>query len=153
MKRDPAGSALRLTEHRLQRALWPIFEGTRNRAALLPGAKAVFYVGGTREGSGSLVATATVARKLLWSPARGSIDPPQLVFEHPAQALALVDIVRVEPPIRFLDVLGRLSFCPANMGKWGAVLMGGCRALSPADWATLQDALSAPSRSADDGAQ
>jgi hypothetical protein len=137
---DPLGArgvrlpAIQLVRDRLAAARWPIFEGTRNRNAILVGSRVAFYVGGTKDYSGKIVAAAVVTRK---SKMTGPLDLPRYATEWPAYALTLGEVVWLEPCIDFRSRLPELSFRPKNLDRWGVVLMGGCRALAPADWAAL----------------
>ena len=139
---DPLGTrgirlpAIQLVRDRLAAARWPIFEGTRNRNAIIVGSRVMFYVGGTKDQSGKIVASALVTRK---SKTTGPLDPPRYSTDWPTCALGLGDVVWLEPAIDFRARLPGLSFSPKNLDRWGVVLMGGCRALAPADWAALLD--------------
>jgi hypothetical protein len=131
------GRAWNLVKSRLDAGLWPIFEATANQGRLVEGARLAFYVGGTRTHARHIVATAEVDSKVAWSYGKGSIDPPHYVTEPPAAALRLRRVTFLDPPVDFLAALPGLGMKPRNMKKWGVVLMGGCRAVTEADWRRL----------------
>ena len=90
-----------------------------------------FYVAGGGENSGLVMAISEVGRKLTHGVAT---DPPQLFLPPPDQVLVLRGTEFLQPAPRLRDVVERLSFRPKRIEAWGVVLIGGCRALSRADW-------------------
>jgi hypothetical protein len=130
--------AFQVASSRLTRARWPLYEGTRNRRHLVSGSRCLIYVGGKQEFRQSIVAVCTVA----------SVEP-QLqkcwtAEDHTApgnRASHVVHFRSVEilrKPLPIVPLLARLSFVPANLQKWGAVLQGGCIRVSEADFCWLQ---------------
>ena len=136
------GCAWHLVRDRLTAGRWPLFERTPGRGQIAAESRVAFYVGGRDKYAGSVVAIATVARKVSWSAARGRIDPPRFDTELPEQVLTLSGLQYLHPSVSFRETLPRLTFCPVNMQKWGAVLLGGVRALSEVDWGLLFDGTS-----------
>ncbi len=132
--RTPAASLVR---DRLALGRWPLYECTKNRSAVVAGSRVALYVGGGGPDAGRIVAVARVARKLHSST---PIDPPRYLTERPAYCLVLEQVTYLTPKIDFRERLPLLSFSPKNQQKWGIVLMGGCRALSEADWNLLINA-------------
>lgn len=124
-------SAWSLVRHRLERGRWPLFVSTRNRRVIDAGSRLAFYVAGGRENSGRVMAISEVSRKLSYG---GVTDPPQLFLPAPDQVLVLQRTEFLQPAPRLRDVVERLSFRPERIEAWGVVLIGGCRALSLADW-------------------
>jgi hypothetical protein len=120
------GDALALVNYRLRGAKWPIYRNTRHRDRIRGGDWVAFYVGGQRASHGYVIGFAQVAEVVEWGRDRPRVDPSN----------ALTDPV-LAAPVRFRDALTRLSFCPPNLRKWGAVVMGGCRFLSFTDWCVL----------------
>lgn len=132
--RGGQGYAWRLVDARLSLGIWPLYKNTRNRKQMKEGDRLAFYVGGSREYHGTIVATATIAAK---NDCRGPIDPDRYLTDFPNQTLILKDVERLEDPVDFRSKLDDLSFKPKNMTKWGIVLMGGCRSLQRGDWDSL----------------
>lgn len=138
---DRRGSAFQLVQARLDAKRWPLYERTRNRDRMNKGARVAFYIAGTRENGGCVVATASVssARKLGNRPE--VVDPPKYLTDAPSIILDLEHVELLGEPISFHSRLPQLSFCPQDLKKWGNFLQGGTRALSKEDW----NALLAPS--------
>lgn len=133
LARGGTGDALRLTKHRLERRQWPIYERTRNRNAFIPGLQVCVYIAGTGPSGGLVVATATVRRVKPWRTG-APIDPPAYATEVPHVVIELDDAHVLPTPVRFRDVLPRLSFVPVDLTRWGPLLQGGSRRLTRADW-------------------
>lgn len=133
------GAAVDLVRYRIKRGLWPIYRNTRGRHAMVPGRRLAFYIAGTNSQglAGKIIATATIGRVSERKYSLESIDPEKYITDSPALVLHLADVSWLEQPLDFRSLLSELSFCPANMQKWGAVLQGGSRALSEPDWKVL----------------
>ena len=131
------GLATDLVRHRIERAEWPLFDRTPNRERIVVGVPVAFYVAGTGPDSGHLIATATVGGRRRYRPESQLIDPEGHLAERPSIVLALSDIQWIESPIVFRERLPDLAMKPKNMSNWGAVLMGGARAVSQDDWRLL----------------
>jgi hypothetical protein len=131
------GSAWDLVVARLAKRMWPIYANTRNRQRFGPGRRVAFYIGGERKHAGEVIATALVSSVESWTMSKGSVDPDRYLTEPADQVLRLDQISRLTSPVRLKDYVSKMSFAPSNMGRWGVVLMGGCRALSHEDWRLL----------------
>ena len=140
--RDPmdlserTGSAIDLVKLRLERAIWPIYSRTPNRARLAAEDRLAFYVGGSKELSGHIVATGSI-RSVKQPQALTLETDPGYLTEPASVLLQLTDITCLKHPINLKDQIARLSICPANPKSWGSALMGGCRALPREDWVLL----------------
>src|SRR5262249_27447396 len=119
-------AAYDLVRWRLQRASWPIFRNTRCQRLMVAGSPLGFYVAGSRAHAGMIVATATL-KGVRISRRASAVDPPNFLTELPDSVLELVAVAFLDPPISFRDVVPRLSICPDNVRKWGAILQGGVR--------------------------
>lgn len=122
---------------RLESQQWPLYDRTPNRSRIVPGVCVAFYVGGTGPEAGTIVATATVKERRNFRPGSDPIDPKGYLTERPSIVLSLSDLAWLDPPVAFREVLPDLTICPKNLSKWGAVLMGGARAISHGDWNKL----------------
>jgi hypothetical protein len=127
------GDAYRLAMHRVERGQWPIYERTRNRNAFVPGLRLCVYIAGSGASGGLIVATATVRRVRPWR-SGAALDPSAYATEVPHLVVELGDAGLLPTPVRFKDVLPRLSFAPADLSRWGPLLQGGSRRLSQEDW-------------------
>lgn len=135
--RGGSGLAWNLVEARIEKGMWPIYANTRNRRRFEPGKRLAFYVGGARKHAGEIVATAVIRSIDSRSGSRASVDPDRYLTDLADQVLRIEDVQYLDPPVLLKAKIGRMSFAPANMTRWGVVLMGGCRALSEADWGVL----------------
>ncbi len=101
------------------------------------GQKLAFYVGGRGPGSRTIVATATVDTVDPVPRIGRQVDPPKYLTGEPVVVLRFRDVVELETPVQFRDALPHLSFRPRNLHKWGIILHGGSRAVTPGDWEIL----------------
>ncbi len=131
------GRARDLIDARLESGVWPLYERTPNRSRISAGSKVAFYVGGKRDGSRRIVATAVIAETKRYRPGAPRPDPPEFLTETPDVLLLLEQIKVLKDPVVLRDVLPQLSICPKNMKTWGCILMGGVRAIPRADWKIL----------------
>jgi hypothetical protein len=139
---DGAGkhSALDLAKRRLDQGLWPIYKGTRNRRAIAVGDILLIYLGGSKNWSQSVVASAKV--KVIDEAGRRalpSIDSEDAQTNPPFKTLRLEDIQFFAEPVDIRHLLGKLSFLP-NSRKWGAALVGGCRRMTRQDFLEIDRA-------------
>jgi predicted RNA-binding protein len=141
---DPAlvsgrtGSAWDLVRARLEARLWPIYRSTRSRAAIQnPGARLAFYVGGQSENAGLVAATALVQKVVPAGRSPRLVDPQIYLTDIPFLVLALRDVLLIDRPVKFRDVLPKLSMKAPTRGSWGILLQGGARALNEEDWRLL----------------
>lgn len=123
-------SALNVASARLKVKAWPLFRGTRNRAALQPGNTCLIYLAGKKDLAQHIFAIAEVSGKRDAKRQFKSIDSEDLLVNSPDQVLEFGQVDLVAPiPIRTFH--GVLSFM--NSSKWGAAFQGGCRKLSEED--------------------
>jgi len=131
------GSAYELVRARLQRRRWPLYQNTKHKREIGPGARLAFYVGGFRSHRGEIVATAEVAERTSWKWGSPRADPDEYLSEVPDVVISLKNVEALDPPISFKQRLPKLSICPKNMQRWGVVVIGGCRGVSARDWKLL----------------
>ena len=123
LRSGATGSAYELVRKRLALAQWPLYKSTRHRSQIEKGARVAFYVAGHREHHGEVIASALVQST---ESGRGlTVDPQEYFTDPPAKALRLIDVLYVDTPVPLRPVLPSLSFCPRNLDKWGAVVLGG----------------------------
>jgi hypothetical protein len=134
MARPPGrGAAVEVANGRLERGIWPLYEWTRNRDALVPGVRIAIYVGGRAQ----IIATAVV-QEVVTPGRRGiQVDPPEFVTPPASRVLRLSRIVKLARPVQLRLLLPRLEMCPRNLQKWGSILSGGDCAVSKNDWRVL----------------
>lgn len=125
-------SAWRCAERLLAAGLWPLWQHSRNRKAIVAGDKVAIYLAGTSE----VMGRASVARKESWSISHRKAYP--LVLEGtPESVLILHAVETFECPIAVADRRSRLSFIRPGLTKWGVAFMGGTRAVSETDFRVL----------------
>src|SRR5258708_39815402 len=91
-----SGAAVEVANGRLERGIWPLYERTRNRDALVPGVRIAIYVGGRAQ----IIATAVV-QEVVTPGRRGiQVDPPEFVTPPASQVLRLSRIVKLARPAR-----------------------------------------------------
>lgn len=123
-------SAFAITAYRLGKGLWPIYNGTRYRKHLSSGARLLFYIGGSREYSGLVVARANIVEVINKTML---VDHEDFLTAPAFQVLRLVDVDMLEPKIKLKSLIAQLTFI--NPGpKWGAALMGGVRKVTKDDY-------------------
>jgi len=128
-----SGAAVEVANGRLERGIWPLYERTRNRDALVPGARVAIYVGGKAQ----IIATAVV-QEVITPGRRGiQVDAPEFLTPPASRVLRLSRIVRLDTPVQFRLLLPRLEMCPRNLQKWGSIVHGDDCAVSENDWRVL----------------
>ncbi len=137
MKDGEIGSAFELIEARLEKAQWPLYERTRYRSSIIEGARVSFYVAGTRQVKGHIVATARVSQVKGFRYGQNLVDPESFLTDRPHTVLELGTIARLREPIDLRNRIQELTICPENPKNWGSVLQGGVTALGEADWKQL----------------
>jgi hypothetical protein len=133
---DRNGEALRadeLVEFRLNVKQWPLYEKTRNRFALSPDDRLIFYCGGKRSGGtifgyGRVLDVVPLANKLLIDECRLTIGPT------PKSMIILTDTNKFKTKVFLRTIVSQLECYPKNSNKWGMILQGGCRKISDHDW-------------------
>lgn len=128
-----------LVSWRLKRSLWPLYAGTKNRAAVRPGDKLAFYQGGTGPGRQTIIGWAEVAQ-VLEGRTVNEIDPHYSLSSPCKTALRLGNLVLFETPVSLRHLIGKLELLPSGMKHWGVIVMGGCRRLSSSDFETILEA-------------
>lgn len=114
--------------------LWPLWTHTRNRKAIRPGAHLAIYVAGD---GGRIVATAVADAVRSWS-VELARQYPLMLDGSPEWALCLAQVHVLAVPVIVRTRVHQLSFSGVQTPlKWGVYFMGGCRALSAADFAVL----------------
>jgi len=130
---DTRVPAARVALHRLNRALWPLYKGTKNRNAITPGDKVVVYVAGEHKHRQTFLAYASVAAVESSGRRHATIDPEDLLTDAAYKVLRLRDVVFLQPPVEIRPLLGKLSFL-RKTNRWGAALVGGCRSMTARDF-------------------
>src|SRR5258708_26910777 len=128
-----SGAEVEVANGRLERGIWPLYERTRNRDALVPGARVAIYVGRKAQ----IIATAVV-QEVITPGRRGiQVDAPEFLTPPASRVLRLSRIVRLDTPVQFRLLLPRLEMCPRNLQKWGSIVHGDDCAVSENDWRVL----------------
>jgi hypothetical protein len=125
-------SARMLIDWRLERRRWPIYAGTRHKRTFQPGDFVLFYQGGNRPGRQHIVAQARIAG-IITPKHDEEFDPPWLLSGTADQALVLDEVRALSEPVAIKPLMGEISILP-KLRFWGALLMGGCRRLTVADY-------------------
>lgn len=125
-------SARTLIDWRLDRRRWPIYAGTRHKRTMQPDDLVLFYQGGNRLGRQHIVAQARISNIII--PKREEeFDPPWLLSGVADQALVLDEVRVLIEPVAIRLLMGEISILP-KIRFWGALLMGGCRKMTVADY-------------------
>src|SRR5258708_26714140 len=94
-----SGAEVEVANGRLERGIWPLYERTRNRDALVPGARVAIYVGRKAQ----IIATAVV-QEVITPGRRGiQVDAPEFLTPPASRVLRLSRIVRLDTPVQFHD--------------------------------------------------
>src|SRR5229473_1920453 len=110
------GAAVEVANGRLERGIWPLYERTKNRDALVPGARVAIYVGGQAQ----IIATAVV-QEVITPGRRGiQVDPPEFLTPPASRVLRLSRIVKLDPPVQFRLLLPG-SRCAQGTFRRGAI--------------------------------
>ncbi len=112
--------------------VWPLWEHTRNRKAIVAGSRLAVYL----SGSSQVVATACVAAIESWTPAKRR-SYPLMLDGTPETVLILKDVRKLHRPVEVRERLSRLSFVTPGVKKWGVAFMGGTRRLTSDDFLAL----------------
>lgn len=111
---------------------WPLWQGTRNRRAIVAGSRLAIYLAGSCE----VIAMGVVARVDAWTAAHGRTYP--LLLDGAPAAVLVMDQVRdLDTRVAVKERLQSLSFIAEGAKKWGVAFMGGTRAVSAADFEVL----------------
>lgn len=114
--------------------VWPLWEHTRNRAAIRAGDQVAIYLAG--DGSSQIMATAEVLKVGQWD-RKMAATYPLMLDGTPVSVLHLHGVNVLEKSIPVRQCLNDLSFIRKGVVKWGVAFMGGCRALTQRDFAVL----------------
>lgn len=125
-------SARAVIDWRLDRGRWPIYAGTRHKRNMRPGDLLLFYQGGGRPGRQHIVARGRIA-EVVTPKLDDEFDPPWLLSGAADQALILEDVEALAAPVPIKPLMGEISILP-QLRFWGALLMGGCRRMTEADY-------------------
>lgn len=120
-------NAPRAAQMLLDAHIWPLWRFTPNRLAIQVGDRVAVYV------SGGVIAIARVAEIASWSQSY-SRRYPLALSGTPVSTLVLSDVERLSSPVEVRSIRVQLGL-PT---KWGAWVMAGCRALTPAQYVLLR---------------
>lgn len=126
--------AIDIVVARLNKSVWPIYKGTKNRDKLTNGDMCLFYIGGYKKTSRHIIAKATIESI---SQSTQSVDHEDILTGVPYKHILLETVVFFESPISILSNLQQLSFIPKDSRYWGTTLQGGCRKISKNDFEIL----------------
>ena len=130
-------SAYNITRNRLDKGLWPIYKGTRNRRVIHEGDKCLFYLAGRKEYAQHVIASGDVKSIEKWDIRKGAIDNEDVLSNIPEQVLHIIN-VEIFDPIPIRSLLNRLSFINKNQPHgWGGALQGGCKKINYHDYKLL----------------
>lgn len=118
----------------LKAGIWPLFERTRCKNMVAPDGKVLAYAAGT--GEGMVLAQAEIADVVQWN-RRLAEKYPLLMDGVPDKVLILKNGQFLGSPVLVRDVIGKTSFAPQNLKKWGTCFMGGMRSLNERDFKIL----------------
>lgn len=122
---------------RLNKGLWPLYKGTRNRKSIGIGDACLFYLAGKCEGAQQIVATANIDTVEKWGMAKERIDNEDVLSDVPEQVIHLSNVKQIRP-VHIKACLDELSFIPkARSHSWGGALQGGCKKLTEEDYKVL----------------
>lgn len=116
----------------LDAGVWPLWRHTPHRKRVAPGDSVAIYLAG----SSCVIATARVEALGGWSRELRSLYPLML-DGVPAGLLRLGDVRWLRREVQVRDVLGQLSFVPAEERGWGARFSGGVRKVHELDFEVL----------------
>ena len=122
-------SSQEVLESRLAENRWAVYSNTRNKHRLKSGDKVVFYTSNRKTG-GEISAVAQIKEFNKPDKHRYYLEEHGVVEYF----VSFEDITLFERTVGFKKLLRGFSFCPANIQKWGVVLMGGIRELNAADY-------------------
>ncbi len=125
-------SALESAQLLLTAKVWPLWDFTRNRKAIIAGDQVAIYLAGTSE----VIATACVLKVEKWSVTHAK-GYPLLLDGTPVAVLLLESVAMLPVPVQVKQRLRCLSFINSDSKKWGVAFMGGSRAVNDADFAQL----------------
>ena len=130
-------SGFDVAQRRLRDREWPLYKNTRNRSVVTSGDRLMFYVAGTGVNRMCVVATATVVKiEKILTPSSYH-ERKELCVPFADLLIRLDQVVILPSPVSFRARLSGLDCRPTNMGKWGAILQGGCRRLTDRDFTIL----------------
>ena len=130
-------SAKNITIERLNKCLWPLYRGTKNRRLIKAGDCCLFYLAGRNDGAQHVIASGMVKSTEQWSIEKGVIDDVDLLSGMPEQVIHLHNIKFIKP-VSIRSHLDELSFIPKDRThSWGGALQGGCRKLTEEDYKVL----------------
>lgn len=131
-------NAVLIADHRLKRGYWPLYSRTPHKNRIAPGDWVAVYIGGQGPIRHSFYAVAQVCQTV----ADRRLDlfsEEELVFSEAAERVLLLDDVSyLSCPAPMKSLLGHVSFAPKKIKKWGVYLMGGCKAMSGADFELIR---------------
>ena len=136
-ERTKKGRALELATSRLNKKFWPLYVRTRCKDKISPGDRLAFYLGGTKELSKQIFASASVEEIEESNIHSDFDDDSKFCTDLPAKIVRLKEISYLEQPVSFKKILPSLSFCPKNPKFWGVVLQGGVKELMASDWEAI----------------
>lgn len=124
--------AFEITKMRLEKGLWPLFKGTKNRSVIKPRDLCLFYLAGKGKLRQHIIATANIKDVVDWSYKKGAVDDEEIMSDFPEKVLLLEEIKSLIPiPIR--PLVNHLDFISSSGHSWGGSLQGGCRKLGNKD--------------------
>jgi hypothetical protein len=124
--------ALDIAKNRISRMTWPLYLRTHNRRRISVGDICLIYLAGRKELSQHVVYEALVDE--VNATGGNSLCEGDIVTEPAATTLQFSKVERLAHPRNIRNILPKLSFCPRNLSKWGAIFQGGCTLISKQDY-------------------
>jgi EVE domain len=133
-------SAYQVARSRIRASRWFMYQRTPHRSRIKAGDAVLIYTAGSKPGGGQIIASATVKRV---DEISGKAVSPEgdLLTEVPVVSLTLEQVQEFSRSVAIREVRDMLSFIPKHQ-RWGAVLQGGCRAITRNDYETVMDMVS-----------
>ncbi|WP_444920870.1 EVE domain-containing protein [Microbulbifer sp. CnH-101-G] len=127
-------SAKEILEYRISKLMWPLYRRTQNKSKLKVNDRCLFYLGGRKSNSQTIVGMSAVKSITPWLGHMRTIDHESILSEYPSTVLHLQAFEYFNRPVEVKSILDDLSFIPQNRVKWGTAFQGGVRKIKRHDF-------------------
>jgi len=126
--------AIDIIHRRLKLGKWPIYDRTPCRKLFASGDKTIFYVGGSRMGSGYMIGVSSIDKVEFGLRRPLDLDGEDVLSEPASNIICFGPLKFFTVPVHLKSNLQFLDCCPKSMTKWGSILIGGARRISQHDY-------------------
>ncbi|WP_353500273.1 hypothetical protein [Vibrio chaetopteri] len=120
----------------IQCGFWPLYKQTPCKNIVKSGEKVLIYLPGDEPDTQHVMGSFTIAKVTPWTTFHKRKYPLQLDAE-PSVVLEMTDVEVFDLPVPIKPLLDKLDLTPTNRQKWGCVMVGGMRRITPNDYSLL----------------